>query len=80
MALEDYREGEDMSEDDFDGLVADIKAKILPTLRGSNAVACFYALIELAYQGCQDQEDLEFLRDVIDEVDDEFCDQEVTLQ
>ena len=70
----------DMSDDEFDGLVIALKMDLMRSLKEVNFAAAMYALVELAYQGCEDQEDVDYLREVIDEVDDEMCQEEVTLQ
>ena len=72
--------GVDITEEDFDALVADLAWEIQPVLIGKQRHAAWYALIELAYAACEDQEDLEELRDIIDEVDEELCGETVTLQ
>lgn len=70
----------EVGEDDFDALVADLWSQIQAVIVGKPRYAAWYALIELAYAGCQDQDDLEELREIIDEVDEELCDETVVLQ
>ena len=69
-----------MSEEDFDKLVSAAIEEIRPHIEGKPWEAAIWALAELIMAGVESHDEIEYIRDVFDEIGCPVCEIQPTLQ